>query len=116
MDERARVLPRLCHRSGFHAPDGYDFLDLMCVMSTLVDLNADHLSRAHGSGLGVPDDAPMPATHPVPGADGLVTGDVDTMEWAEASAIVSPADFCTRQNPWAAHDHPSQNHPHPAQL
>ena len=99
LDELARILPALSHRTGFSAADVRDFLDLMRAMSTIVELSADHLAQAHGSGLRDPDDAPILATFLASGADCLVTGDKDLLVLAGPWAIVSPADFCARHNP-----------------
>lgn len=59
LDELARILPALSHRTRFSAADVRDFLDLMRAMSTIVELSADHLAQAQGSGLRDPDDAPF---------------------------------------------------------
>jgi len=99
LDELARILPALSHRTGFSAADVRDFLDLMRAMSTIVELSADHLAQAQGSGLRDPDDAPILATFLAAGADCLVTGDKDLLVLAGPWAIVSPADFCARYNP-----------------
>jgi putative PIN family toxin of toxin-antitoxin system len=99
LDELARILPALSHRTGFSAADVRDFLDLMRAMSTIVELNADHLAQAQGSGLRDPDDAPILATLLSSGADCLVTGDKDLLLLAGPWAILSPADFCARHNP-----------------
>ena len=99
LDELARILPALSHRTGFSAADVRDFLDLMRAMSTIVELSADHLAQAQGSGLRDPDDAPILATFLASGADCLVTGDKDLLVLAGPWAIVSPADFCARYNP-----------------
>jgi putative PIN family toxin of toxin-antitoxin system len=99
LDELARILPALSHRTGFSAADVRDFLDLIRAMSTIVELSADHLAQAQGSGLRDPDDAPILATFLASGADCLVTGDKDLLVLAGSWAIVSPADFCTRFNP-----------------
>ena len=99
LDELARILPALSHRTGFSAADVRDFLDLMRAMSTIVELSADHLSHAQGSGLRDPDDAPILATFLASGADCLVTGDKDLLVLAGPWAIVSPAGFCARYNP-----------------
>jgi putative PIN family toxin of toxin-antitoxin system len=99
LDELARILPALSHRTGFSAADVRDFLDLMRAMSTIVELSADHLAQAQGSGLRDPDDAPILATLLASGTDCLVTGDKDLLVLAEPWAILSPADFCTRYNP-----------------
>ncbi len=99
LDELARILPALSHRTGFSAADVRDFLDLMRAMSTIVELNADHLAQAQGSGLRDPDDAPILATFLASGADCLVTGDKDLLVLAGPWAILSPADFCARYNP-----------------
>lgn len=99
LDELARILPALSHRTGFSAADVRDFLDLMRAMSTIVELSADHLAQAQGSGLRDPDDAPILATFLAAGADCLVTGDKDLLVLAGPWAILSPADFCARYNP-----------------
>ena len=99
LDELARILPALSHRTGFSAADVRDFLDLMRAMSTIVELNADHLAQAQGSGLRDPDDAPILATYLASGADCLVSGDEDLLVLAGRWAILSPADFCARHNP-----------------
>ena len=99
LDELARILPALSHRTGFSAADVCDFLDLMRAMSTIVELSADHLAQAQGSGLRDPDDGPILATFLAAGADRLVTGDKDLLLLAEPWAILSPADFCARHNP-----------------
>ena len=99
LDELARILPALSHRTGFSAADVRDFLDLMRAMSTIVELSADHLAQAQGSGLRDPDDAPILATFLAAGAYCLVTGDKDLLVLAGPWAIVSPADFCARYNP-----------------
>lgn len=99
LDELARILPALSHRTGFCAADVRDFLDLMRAMSTIVELSADHLALAQGSGLRDLDDTPILATLLVSSADCLVTGDKDLLVLAGPCAIVSPADFCTRYNP-----------------
>jgi putative PIN family toxin of toxin-antitoxin system len=99
LDELARILPALSRRTGFSAADVRDFLDLMRAMSTIVELSADHLAQAQGSGLRDPDDTPILATLLASGADCLVTGDKDLLVLAGSWAIVSPADFCTRYNP-----------------
>lgn len=99
LDELARILPALSNRTGFSAADVRDFLDLMRAMSTIVELSADHLAQAQGSGLRDPDDAPILATLLSSGADCLVTGDKDLLVLAGPWAILSPADFCTRYNP-----------------
>ena len=99
LDELARILPALSHRTGFSAADVRDFLDLMRAMSTIVELSAGHLAQAQGSGLRDPDDAPILATFLAPGADCLVSGDKDLLVLAGPWAILSPADFCTRYNP-----------------
>ena len=99
LDELARILPALSHRTGFSAADVRDFLDLIRAMSTIVELSADHLAQAQGSGLRDPDDAPILATFLASGADCLVTGDKDLLVLAGPWAILSPADFCARYNP-----------------
>lgn len=99
LDELARILPALSHRTGFSAADVRDFLDLMRAMSTIVELSADLLAQAQGSGLRDPDDAPILATFLASAADCLVTGDKDLLVLAGPWAIVSPADFCVRYNP-----------------
>lgn len=99
LDELARILPALSLRTGSSAADVRDFLDLMRAMSTIVELSADHLAQAQGSGLRDPDDAPILATFLAAGADCLVTGDKDLLVLAGPWAIVSPADFCARYNP-----------------
>ena len=99
LDELARILPALSHRTGFSAADVRDFLDLMRAMSTIVELSADLLAQAQGSGLRDPDDAPILATFLAAGADCLVTGDKDLLVLAGPWAILSPADFCARHNP-----------------
>jgi putative PIN family toxin of toxin-antitoxin system len=71
----------------------------MRAMSTIVELSADHLAQAQGSGLRDPDDASTLATFLASGADCLVTGDKDLLVLAGPWAIVSPADFCARYNP-----------------
>lgn len=99
LDELARILPALSHRRGFSAADVRDFLDSMRAMLTIVELSADHLALAQGSGLRDPDDTPILATLLVSGADCLVTGDKELLLLVGPWAIVSPADFCTRYNP-----------------
>lgn len=99
LDELARILPALSHRTGFSAADVRDFLDLMRAMSTIVELSADLLAQAQGSELRDPDDAPILATFLASGADCLVTGDKDLLVLAGPWAIVSPADFCARYSP-----------------
>ena len=99
LDELARILPALSHRTGFSAADVRDFLDLMRAMSTIVELSADHLAQAQGSGLRDPDDVPILATFLAAGADCLVTGDKDLLVLAGPWAIVSPAEFCAPHNP-----------------
>ena len=99
LDELARILPALSHRTGFSAADVRDFLDLMRAMSTIVELSADHFAQAQGSGLRDPDDAPILAKLLGSGADFLVTGDKDLLVLAATWSILSPADFCARFNP-----------------
>lgn len=99
LDELARILPALSHRTGFSAADTRDFLDLVRAMSTIVELSADHLAQAQGSALRDPDDAPILATLLASGADCLVTGDKDLLVLAEPWTILSPADFCSRYDP-----------------
>ncbi len=99
LDELARILQALSHRTRFSAADVRDFLDLMRAMSTIVELSADHLAQAQGSGLRDPDDAPILATFLASGADCLVSGDKDLLVLAGPWAILSPADFCARHNP-----------------
>jgi putative PIN family toxin of toxin-antitoxin system len=99
LDELARILPALSHRTGFSAADVRDFLDLIRAMSTIVELSADHLAQAQGGGLRDPDDASILATFLASGADCLVTGDKDLLVLAGPWAILSPADFCARYNP-----------------
>jgi len=99
LDELARILPALSHRTGFSAAHVRDFLDLMRAMSTIVELSADHLAQAQGSGLRDPDDAPILATFLASGADCLVSGDKDLLVVAGPWGILSPADFCARHSP-----------------
>ena len=99
LEELARILPSLSHRTGFSAADVRDFLDVMRAMSTIVELGADHLKQAQGSGLRDPDDAPILATLMASDADCLVTGDKDLLVLAGPWAIMSPSDFCARFNP-----------------
>lgn len=99
LDELARILPALSARTGYAPSDVRDFVDILRALSIVVELPPQVLARARDSGLRDPDEVPVLATLIASGADSLVTGVRDLLEWSAHSPILSPSDFCALHSP-----------------
>ncbi len=99
LDELARTLPRLSHRTGFSKADIQDLIDALMVLAEIVEPGDAIRIAAEAAGLRDPADVPVLAACLAAQPDYLVTGDKDLLALADRYPIVSPARFCERHSP-----------------
>ena len=99
VDELARTLPRLSHRTGFSENDVQDLMDALLVLADIVEPNETARAAAATAGLRDPADVPILAACLAAQPDYLVTGDKDLLALADRYPIVTPAQFCERHSP-----------------
>lgn len=99
LDELARTLPRLSHRTGYTEADRQDLMDAMLVLAEIVEPDAKAMAAAASAELRDRADVPILAACLAAQPDYLVTGDKDLLELADRYPIVTPAAFCERHSP-----------------
>jgi predicted nucleic acid-binding protein len=96
LDELARTLPRLAHRTGWTPADAADFVDAFAVLADVVEPGESALQAASRAGLRDAADVPILALCLEARPTCLVTGDADLRALAGAYPILSPAEFVAR--------------------
>ena len=99
VDELARTLQRLSHRTGFSENDVQDLMDALLVLADIVEPNETARAAAATAGLRDPADVPILAACLAAPPDYLVTGDKDLLALADRYPIVTLAQFCERHSP-----------------
>jgi putative PIN family toxin of toxin-antitoxin system len=98
LDELARTLPRLSHRTGFDKADIQDLIDALTVLADIVEPDETVRAAASAAGLRDPADVPVLAACLAAQPDYLVTGDKDLLALADRYPIVTPGRFCERHS------------------
>jgi putative PIN family toxin of toxin-antitoxin system len=96
LEELARTLPRLSHRTGFTEADIQDFIDILAALAEIAQTTPQSDSAAERAGVRDAADVPVLSACLAAQPDYLVTGDKDLLALANRYPIITAADFCAK--------------------